>query len=292
MTDRQMRSWADAGLIDALRRIEPEIDWPVAASSATDRDLAAAVRERIESISPPPARSVAAWRQWSLPLGGWARRPAQRALLIAVALLILLAAIAGAAGVGLPGLRVLFGGAPVSPPPSLEPSRSPSPGSPGAAMHLGSAVSLADPGALDALAGFHVRWPADPRAGRPDAGYIDETKLGQVSLVWSARTGLPATLEPGVGLLMTEFLGSVDEAFYGKVVGSSTTVEAVRVSGQRGYWLTGDPHFLFYSGPGGLVQDERRWVGDALIWSDGRITYRLESTLGRNATIQLAESLP
>ena len=91
---------------------------------------------------------------------------------------------------------------------------------------------------------------------------------------------------------MTEFRGSVDPSFFGKVVGSDTTVESVLVGGQPGYWLSGAPHFFFYSGPGGVVQDERRWVGDALLWSNGPITYRIESALGRDATIRVAESLP
>jgi hypothetical protein len=32
-------------------------------------------------------------------------------------------------------------------------------------------------------------------------------------------------------------------------------------------------------------------VADALIWSDGRVTYRIESALGRDETIRIAESL-
>ena len=291
MADRRLQGWSDAGLIDALRRLESDVAWPAATPADGGRDLAASVRERIDSMPSPALRPGGRGGRWSLPWAGWVARPAQRALLIAVALLIILAAIAGAGGVGLPGLRVLFGGGSVSPAPSLEPDRSPSPGGPGAGMRLGDPVSLADPATLDTQAGFHIRWPANPRAGQPDTAYIDETKRGQVSLVWSARADLPATLEPGVGLLMTEFLGSVDEAFYSKLVGSETTVEAVLVSGQRGYWLSGEPHFFFYTGPGGVVQDARRWVGDALIWSDGTVTYRLESALGRDATIQIAESV-
>lgn len=213
-------------------------------------------------------------------------------MLIALLALIGLVAIAGAATLGLPGLRLLLGGGSVSPPPSIEPSRSPSPGSPGASMDLGDPMSPNDRAAIDARAGFEVRWPADPLLGPPDAAYLDATKRGQVSLVWASRPDLPATLEPGVGLVMTQFRGSVDPGFFDKVLGSDTTVDSVGVSGHRGYWLSGAPHFFFYSGPGGEVQDGRRWVGDALLWAEGPITYRLESALGREATIRIAESLP
>jgi hypothetical protein len=290
MAESRVERWPDAGLIDALRRLEPEIAWPVAAPPDTSRDLAATVREWIEAMPTPSAGTIGASGRWSLPLIGWAR-PARRALLIAIALLVALAAIAGAAGVGLPGLRVLFGGGSVSPPPSLEPSRSPSPAGPGATLQLGDPMSPSDPAALDAAAGFHVRFAADPRAGQPDAAYVDRTKHGQVSLVWTVRDDLPATLEPGVGLLLTEFLGAVDEGVYSKMAGSGTTVESVLVGGNQGYWLSGEPHFFFYTGPGGVVRDDRRWVGDALIWSDGTVTYRLESALGRDATIRIAESV-
>jgi hypothetical protein len=291
MAEQRLRGWPDDGLIEALRRIEPEIAWPDATPSAGDPDLARTVRARIEMMPPTTERPVLTDRRSWPPLRVLAWRPAQRALLIAVAVLIALAALAGAAGLGLPGLRVFFGGGSVTPPPSLEPDRSPSPGLPGVAMQLGDHVAPSDPAALDARAGFHVRQPTDPLAGPPDAVYIDETKRGQVSLVWASRPDIPATLEPGVGLLMTEFLGSVDSGFFGKVVGSGTTVDAVLVDGQRGYWLSGAPHFFFYESPGGIVQDDRRWIGDALLWSDGPVTYRLESALGRDATIRIAESL-
>jgi hypothetical protein len=235
------------------------------------------VRTRIDSM---PQRRTSIWR------------PARRALVLAIAVLIALAALAGAAGLGLPGLRIFLGGGPASPPPSLEPSRSPSTGAPGAGLRLGDLITLTDEAALDARAGFHVRRPTDPLAGPPDAAYVDDSKNGQVSLVWASRADLPETLEPGVGLLMTEFRGSVDPAFYGKVAGSDTSVESVLVNGRAGFWLSGAPHFFFYTGPAGVVQDERRWVGDALLWADGPVTYRLESTLGRAATIRIAESLP
>ena len=292
MADREFQRWPDAALIDALRGIEPEVAWPATPVPADGvPDLATTVRARIESI---PVAALGGGRPGGRRSRLWARLaapPARRALLIAVALLIVLAAIAGAGGIGLPGLRVLFGGAPAGPPASLEPGGSPSPGGPGAGMELGDPVSPTDPAALDAQAGFQIRWPADPRAGPPDAAYVDDSRHGQVSLVWSARAGLPATLEPGVGLLMTEFVGSVDDSYYTKLAGSGTTVDAVLVGGRRGFWLAGDPHFFFYTGPGGVVQDDRRWVGDVLIWSDGDVTYRLESGLGREATIQIAESV-
>ena len=290
MAEQPVQGLSDHGLIEAIRRIEPEIAWPVAAPIAGGADLARLVRGRIDKMpttigsEPVLGQLEGLWRRVSI----W--RPARRALLLAIGVLIALAALAGAAGLGLPGLRIFFGGGPASPPPSLEPSRSPSPGGPGAGLHLGDPITLPDD-ALDATAGFHVLRPTDPLTGPPDATYIDAGKGGQVSLVWASRSDLPDTLEPDVGLLLTEFRGTVDAAFFSKVAGSDTRVESVRVNGRAGFWLSGAPHFFFYSGPSGVVQDDRRWVGDALVWSDGAITYRLESALGREVTIRIAQSL-
>jgi hypothetical protein len=144
---------------------------------------------------------------------------------------------------------------------------------------------------LDARAGFAVTWPSDPALGPPDAAYVDPTLGGQVALVWRTSASLPATLEPGIGLVLTEFRGITDAGFFSKALGTGTTTTAVLVKGEHGFWLTGDPHFLFYTGPNGFIHDPRRWIGDALIWTRGPVTYRLETSLGRDVAIRFAESM-
>ena len=274
MADQALHLRPDADLEAALRAFGEDVAWP-----ATPSDLAGTVRARIES-SPghaEPARSR--WSWW----------PARRALVAAVLILLALAALAGAAGLGLPGLRLILGPAPVSPPPSLAPSATPAAGAPGSTLSLGELVPLED---IDARAGFDVEWPSDPALGPPDAAYIDQTLGGQVALVWRSRDRLPDTLAPGVGLIVTAFQGTTDSGFYTKAIGSGTTVKSVPVGVGLGYWLTGDPHFLFYEGPNGDVHDPRRWVGDALLWTRGAITYRLETALDEAEAIRLAETMP
>ena len=143
-------------------------------------------------------------------------------------------------------------------------------------MGLGTAVSLDD---AARIGGLDLVLPTDPAIGPPDAAY---TLANRVALVWSERPGLPADPDFGVGLLLSEFRGHVDDGYYQKTLSSSAQVTPVTVSGHSGYWISGAPHFFYYVDPSGkAVDDSHRIVGDTLIWADGDVTYRLESRLGR-----------
>lgn len=313
MTEMPLHRLPDREIEAALRGLEPAIAWPTAAPTAEGVDLAAAVRARIVAATPAaqrlpagqaeraePARPRATSllglgrRSWRPALRSW--RPARRSLVLALVALLAVAAVVGAVGLGLPGLRLILGEAPTPPPasaaPTLEPGDSPAPEALGASMGLGDALDPHDTTGLDARAGFAVRVPADPAVGPPDAAYIDDAKGGQVTLLWATHPGLPATLEPGVGLLLSQFRGTVEEGYFAKAIGANTTVERVQVGGRGGFWVSGDPHVFFWEGPDGFVDDPRRWVGDVLLWSDGPITYRLEASLGRDAAVRIAETLP
>lgn len=288
----------DVDLAETMRGLARFVDWPtaVAPDAPAGTDLAATVRARIETMPRDDGRS----RAGAFPLrGGWTWRPARRAALLAVAAILALAALAGAVGLGLPGLRLILGEPSGTPPPTIVPTPpaggsgsvvSPAPGL-GASMGLGEALDRDDPAGLRARAGFPVVMPADSAVGPPEAIYIDEKRGGQVTLLWPAGDELPPTRQRDVGLLLSEFVGTVGEGFYNKVIGGGTPVEAVTVSGDQGFWIHGDPHVFFWEGPDGFVDDQRRWVGDVLIWSDGTVTYRLESALGRDASIRIAESV-
>ena len=302
----------DEAIEDALRLLSAEIAWPVAATSTGGPDIAAAVAARLVEEGRGTAESAPALaparRRWT-----WS--PARRALVVAIIVLLTFAALVGAGGLGLPGLRILFGGpspsptaptaspssgrspsdgpspsvARISPTPVASPVRTAPPGPPGTGLGLGTEVAL---GNLDARAGFDVKWPVGPTVGVPDAGWVDPALNDQVALVWAASDRLPTTTEPGVGLILTQFLGTIDDGMFTKILGPGTTVEPVQVGALHGYWITGQPHQFFYEGPNGFVDASRRTVGDVLLWADGPITYRLETSLGRDAAIALAESMP
>jgi hypothetical protein len=142
---------------------------------------------------------------------------------------------------------------------------------------------------LEERADFAVLFPDDPMLGAPDATYY--SNRGEVALVWAPTDDLPPTIESDIGLLIMQFRGSVSPEPIGKIISSGTTVEPVRIA-DGGYWIEGDPHTYFYISPEGEhIEEGRRWVGDALIWQDGEMTYRIETALGKDAAIRIAESL-
>jgi hypothetical protein len=295
MTGRSMSRYDDTSLEGALRSMASEIDWPVAAPTAPSGVTAGpdiAMRVRVRLTEARDERPIRSWRRLA-----W--RPIRRSVVLALIALLALAVVAGAVGLGLPGLRFIFGGGPTPPPAptalpttaSFRPSATPSPtpSVPGWSIGLGEQVTLDE---IEPQTGIPVRLPTDPRLGPPDSAWIDTSRGDQIAYVWAASTDLPETREPGVGFVLMRFDGTTDPGFYEKVIGSGTHLERVEVNGDDGFWVTGDPHFFYYVRNGQQVFDEdRRWVGDALVWSDGTTTFRIESALGKDATIEIAESL-
>jgi hypothetical protein len=156
----------------------------------------------------------------------------------------------------------------------------------GSSLGLGTAVELAD---AAGIAGFDPHVPDEAAVGPADETYVAGDRI---TALWRASDTLPETEAPGVGLVVTQFEGRVEAGWYEKIVQvGGTDVEEVSVGGRRGWWVSGDPHQLVYRDPSGrLVEETRRVVGDVLIWRRDDKTLRIESALGREATVRLAES--
>jgi hypothetical protein len=273
-----LRTMTDDELAAALRSIVPAVAWPEPQLAPGGADLASRVRARV--VAEPKRSARGRWFSFA---------PARRALVLAIVALVVLAAVAGAVAFGVPGIRLIFGDPGGTPPPAVAtPSATPS----GSAQPAGSSLQLGEPVDTATAAdrgGFPVLLPTDPALGAPDAVYV--SGRDEVALVWAPADELPPTTEADVGLLIMQFKGSVSPEPIGKIIGSGTTVEPVRIA-DGGYWIEGDPHAYFYISPEGEhVEEGRRWVGDALIWQDGDITYRIETSLGKDAAIRIAESL-
>ena len=295
-----LASMPDDDLAGALRQLATSVAFPSAVpTEPTAPDLAASARRRIEQS--PPRQPM--WQRLGLGGGvggeaGLRGRPMRRGLVLALVALLVLAAVAGAVGLGLPGLRIIFGNPPSpgsisSPTPSSIASPAPSGPGPSATIQpLGGSLGLGDAlpfAEVERQAGFDLLIPTDPPIGPPDVSYLNGQR---VALVWASRPALPETNTLGIGLVLGEFQGTVDPGYYEKILGGQTTITPVTVGGARGYWISGGPHFFFYrDAQSQIVTDESRVVGDVLVWATTDVTYRLETSLDMTAAIKLAESL-
>jgi hypothetical protein len=154
-------------------------------------------------------------------------------------------------------------------------------------LDLGTPLPVGD--ALD-LAGDAFPDPPVPGLGDPALAFRDG-RAGVVTLVWPAGGDLPDVAGPGsdrptgAGLIVTAIPNPDGGPLVEKTVGEDTTMTAVSVAGGRAYWITGGPHAVD-TGDG-----PARRAGDTLVWDDRGHTYRMESALGLDASLALAEEI-
>jgi hypothetical protein len=201
----------------------------------------------------------------------------RRAMIGALIALVLTAGAAIAAGaLGIGPLRILFSAALPSPNVTDTPL--------GTRLALGSRTTIDD-------AGLKVTLLEPEAVGPPDEVYRSSDGR-RVSLVWGARDELPATGGSRIGLLAMFLSGDLEPELIDKIaVESRVTIEPVAVRGHPGYWISGEPHLLRYLAFGGSGAERTRLVGDVLVWDEGGTVVRLESALGRDATLALAATM-
>lgn len=125
----------------------------------------------------------------------------------------------------------------------------------------------------------------------PDEVWFDDVGGGEVSLVFRARPGLPAAAHTGIGLLVQEFKGNGQDVVR-KYLTSGSRARPVRIGSNEGVFLSGGDHYLFYTDPTGAERYEYgRLVGNALIFSRGPLTIRLEGDLPLRRMVAIATSL-
>jgi hypothetical protein len=230
------------------------------------RDLAA----EIEFPATPDLRGVVAAQLGAPPERSWWRWTVARALVLAALAALLLAA---AAVLLLPGLRIT--------PVETIPTASVPADALATRLALGERVPLET-----------VEAAVPSALGDPDEAY--SSRAGEViSLVYAARAELPELADTGIGLLIQQINGSLDRERIEKlVVEFDVTVTPVEVAGVAGFWIDGPPHLTRYTGPAGEERTEMtRLVGDTLVWQRGDILYRIESGLGLQRTLRIAESI-
>jgi hypothetical protein len=146
-------------------------------------------------------------------------------------------------------------------------------------LFVGERVSLAE---ARERADFEVVVPE--ALGDPDGVYFQDTPPGgMVSFVYGTLKHPRA--------LVTEFHATVKDVILKKVAGN-TQIEAVRIEGQPGYWLSGEPHDFSYVDENGEFRQELvRLAGNTLLWERGPVTLRLEADVSKAVALQIARSV-
>jgi hypothetical protein len=237
----------------ALTQVGREIDFP------ETPDLAPRVRQRLAAGSRPRQRLM----------------PARRGLVLAFATL----AVAVGAAMAVPQSRAaileFFGlrGVEIQRVEKLPPVPRQT------TLDLGDEVTLEQ---AAARAAFDVVIPEE--LGDPDhVYYLDFPVGGMVSFVYGD------TQEPRA--LFTQFRATVEDAVHKKVL-EDTRIEALRIEGEPGFWLTGEPHLFYYVDAQGRFDDENiRLAGNVLLWERGLLTLRLEGDLSRAEAVEIARSV-
>jgi hypothetical protein len=158
---------------------------------------------------------------------------------------------------------------------------------------LGEGLDLGEPATLAEArqkAAFPIRIPAE--LGPPDRVFVEPSAAGRrVWLVYRARPGLPAAEETGVGLLVAEFRGTVDDPLLKKVEAEGGTVTPVEVEGDRGYFIREAHTLMLLDEFGNPIDDRTRVAGNVLVWVADGVLFRFESDLDLAENLRLAESL-
>jgi hypothetical protein len=93
-------------------------------------------------------------------------------------------------------------------------------------------------------------------------------------------------------LMITEYQGSVDPAFIGKLVTSRTRVDRFELHGHPAVWMDGAPHVMYVRDRDGrAIQETLRLAGNVLLVERGGLLIRIEGRLGRREAVRLADSL-
>lgn len=248
---------SDERLAGALMSLGREVAYPPTPS------LVSAVTARLETDRARRARP--AFPRMAL----WGRR--RTLVLVAIGLLALLGLAAAA--------RLTIGAFEIRVQPQVTPSVSLPPVDPDV---LGRPLPAAE---AVAIAGFDPPLPAGPA---PDEIYVVDSPFGDPGLVfaWLPDERYPRIAGTEWGQLLMVFQGDDEQVV--KTVERFEDVDEVRVSGRRAYWIA-VPHEIVFETDRG--SETFSVTGNVLIWHEGDLAYRLETSLGRPASISVAESV-
>jgi hypothetical protein len=156
-------------------------------------------------------------------------------------------------------------------------------------------LELGDPTTLEEArrqVAFPVSVPTAPGSGTPDAVYV-RRQLGMesVSLVYRPNAEFPATNDPDVGLLLSQYSGTA-APYFEKLINEGAPVTEVTVDGQWPGLYFASPHQILMRGPDGLVhEDGPRLAAPTLVWVRDGVTYRLEAAVDMEQALDVASAM-
>lgn len=148
----------------------------------------------------------------------------------------------------------------------------------GAGLLLGrEIVSLT----VEGVAGFEPLYPA---LGLPDREFVDAQ--GRAWMLYSARPGLPEVSVDGVGMIVAQF--PFDTPGIAKQV-VADGAEFVEFGDELfGLWVPGPHGLQIFDADGSMV--DGRSAGNTLLWEQGDLTMRIETSLSLSDAVAIAES--
>jgi hypothetical protein len=161
----------------------------------------------------------------------------------------------------------------------------------GAGLLLGRRVTLAE---AEAATRYRVQVPSLASVGVPDEIYLRTLPDGNqmVSFVYLPRSGLPETLETGVGALLMQFEARDNVEYLGKRISEGNAYFGVDVNGQQAVWIGGSHNLTLLPDPSrGCCDEPDRTAGNVLLWEEDGQIFRLESSLSLEEALAIAESV-
>ena len=162
---------------------------------------------------------------------------------------------------------------------------------------IGQRLGLGDSSTLPAArATVHWQVLLPSSLGNPDEVYVGLPPAGpaggDVTLVYAARPGIPASSPTGAAVLVTEVQGNLTSDSFGKTLGDGATIDQVTVAGHPGYWIAGTPHVFYFIDAAGKVRYETlRLATNTLLIDEGGTIVRIEGDLTKSQALSIAASL-
>ncbi len=135
--------------------------------------------------------------------------------------------------------------------------------------------------------------PTPALLGDPQSVHVVQPPgTGQIVLVYAPSALVPQSSVIGTGALVSVMPAHIEEGFFQKTLGTSSTVRPADVGGDTGYWIEGSPHQLLFNFGDQIEQDTLRLATNTLLWQRGDHVYRIEADIDLATALRIAKSIP